>query len=153
MEDGASVWKLACDSGVLEANSCYAYLLLCTDFADTCLIVERDRELLGFVVAYRPPSNPDSVFVWQIAIRDDARGQGLGQRLLGALVELPGCEGITALEATVGRSNLASHRLFRAFARERGAGCEVTEGFTRAHFGSLAHEEEDRFRIGPLQKG
>lgn len=148
--DGAAVWELVQQSGTLEPNTCYAYLLLCTDFADTCLLAERDGELVGFAAAYRPPRRPDCLFVWQIGVHRSARREGLGLRLLQGLIDLPGAAGVRFLEATVAPSNLASRRLFESLARSRGVQCLASRGFVSADFGPLAHEEEELIRIGPL---
>jgi|SRR5690606_2653978 len=149
--DGARIWQLVEESGVLEPNTCYAYLLLSSHFADTCVVAERDGQLLGFVAAYRPPTHPTSVFVWQIGVRAEARGLGLGKRLLHALVALPGCRDVSHLEATVAPSNIPSQRLFEGFAREQGVPCERSRGFVAEDFGGLDHEAEPLLRIGPLQ--
>ncbi len=151
VSDGAAIWALVRESGVLEPNTCYAYLLLCTHFAETCLVAERGGRLLGFVLGYRPPTRPEAVFVWQVGVRADCRGEGLGKRLLGRLVELPGCADATFLEATVAPSNEASNRLFLGFARELGVPCELERGFESADFGPLEHEAEPLYRIGPLR--
>jgi L-2,4-diaminobutyric acid acetyltransferase len=145
--------KLAADTGVLEANSCYAYLLVCTHFSETSVVAEgRDGKLLGFVAGYRPPTHPEAVFVWQIGVRSDARGQGLGGRLLNSLVDLPACREVDFLEATVAASNVTSDRLFRGFARARGVACEVSRGFDARDFGPSGHESEPLLRIGPLRR-
>jgi L-2,4-diaminobutyric acid acetyltransferase len=151
VHDGAAIWALVRELGVLEPNTCYAYLLLCTHFAETCLVAERGGELLGFVLGYRPPSRPEAVFVWQIGVHADARGEGLGKRLLAGLVERPACADTTFLEATVAQSNEASTRLFLGFARDLGVACELERGFDSADFGPLEHEAEPTYRIGPLR--
>ncbi len=149
--DGAAMAGLVRKAGVLEANTCYAYLLLCTHFADTCLIAERDGEMYGFVAAYRPPAQPDTVFVWQIGVHPKARGTGLGKKLLSRLVTVPACQSVRFLEATVDPSNEASQRLFRAFARDRDVSCVVGPGFEREAFGPTGnHSAEELYRIGPL---
>ena len=56
--DGAAVWRLVRESGALEHNSAYAYLLFLDCFRDTCLVCGADEELLGFVLAFRPPRRP-----------------------------------------------------------------------------------------------
>lgn len=152
VEDGARLLQLVRDTDVLEPNSGYAYLLLCTHFADTVLLAERGDALVGFVAAYRPPKHPGTVFVWQIGVLADARGEGLGLRLLHRLVQLPGCRDVTHLEATVAASNTVSSRLFQSFARSMNAACEISEGFRADHFGTSIHEAEDLYRIGPLRR-
>jgi len=149
-EHGAAVWNLVRRSESLELNSCYAYLLLTSHFADTSLVAMLDGEVVGFVGAYRPPTHPDSIFVWQIGVDESQRGRGIGTALLHALIRCPGCEGVRYLEATVGSSNAASKRLFEGFAREIGATCDVTLGFASSLFASSDHEAEDLFRIGPI---
>ena len=162
VDDGAQMHALVKDSGVLEPNTCYAYLLLATHFADTCLVAMEGDRMLGFVAAYRPPSHPEAVFVWQIGVRAEARGRGLAKRLLHELVERPACAEVTHLEATVDPANEPSCRLFRAFARERGVPCDVSPGFAPHHFttkhfaphhkGPAEHPPEDLHRIGPLRR-
>ena len=77
LEDGAAVWKLVEESRVLDSNSTYLYLLLCHHFFDTCFIGEDDGKIVAFLSAYKPPNNPETIFVWQIAVHDDMRRRGL----------------------------------------------------------------------------
>ena len=148
--DAAAIHQLVVDSETLEANSGYAYLLVCSHFAATSLIAEEDDELLGFVTGYRPPSHPASVFVWQIGIAAHARGRGLASVLLDELVALPACDGVQYLEATVTPSNVPSRKLFLGFARRHGAPCRIAEGFTADEFPEARHESEQLYQIGPL---
>ncbi len=150
--DASRVWRLLERTGGLERNSAYAYLLLCSDFADTCLVAERDGELVGFVLGYRPPARRDEMFVWQIGVAPEARGTGLGTRLLGAVLDQPGCAGVRYLTATVSPDNEASRRTFAALARARGVAFEVAPRFGAELFPET-HPDEDQVRIGPLQQG
>jgi L-2,4-diaminobutyric acid acetyltransferase len=150
LSDGAAIWELVRSAKVLEANSCYAYLLLSTHFAETCLVAELDGRPIGFVAAYCPPTKPEVVFVWQIAVSEEARGHGLAKRLLYALVRLPACRALTHLEATVAISNEPSLGLFSSFARGLGVPCEHSRGFVSDDFRPLEHEAEALVRIGPL---
>jgi L-2,4-diaminobutyric acid acetyltransferase len=148
--DGAQLWRLVGSIGALERNSAYAYLLLCTHFADTCLVAEIEGELVGFVLAYRPPTEPDTVFVWQVGVGATARGRGLARRLLDALIERPACRGVRTLCATVSPDNAPSQALFRSFARARGIACADEPGFAAASFPE-PHPDETLLRIGPLK--
>jgi L-2,4-diaminobutyric acid acetyltransferase len=150
--DAAKIWRLVRDSGVLDENSCYAYLLLFHHFSETCVIAEREEAIVGFVAAYRPPTRTDAVFVWQIGVASKARREGLGKRMLRHLVGLPACRDVKYLEATVTPSNLASRRLFESFARESNAAVTWSEAFRAKHFGSNSHEDEELVRIGPLSQ-
>ncbi len=149
--DARAIHALVRASGVLDVNSPYAYLLLCTDFADTGVVAQRGGALAGFVLGYRPPARPEAVFVWQVGVDAAERGRGLAGRLLRALMAGPGARGARFLEATVTPSNAASAALFRAFGRRVGAPCREAPAFAASLFPGPDHEEEIRFRIGPLE--
>lgn len=151
IEDGARMHALVKASPPLEPNTCYAYLLLCHHFAKTCLVAESGGELWGFVTGYRPPEEPDTVFVWQIAVSEKARGQGLGKRLLAGLVEAQPEGSVHYLTSTVTPDNAASMRLFHSFAEKRGTKCGQQVLFGSDAFGQNSHEEEHLLRIGPLE--
>lgn len=150
VKDGAAMHRLVVESGVLEPNSCYAYLLLATHFSGSCRVARRDGDLLGFVAAYPLPEQPETLFVWQVGVAPGARRCGLARRLLSALL-IPGDFPETRfIEATVAPSNLASQRLFQSLAREAGVPCQRGEGFSPEDFGGVSHEAEELFRLGPF---
>jgi L-2,4-diaminobutyric acid acetyltransferase len=151
--DAPAMLQLVEDSGVLDPNSCYLYLLLCRDFSQTCLVAEDDQGLLGFVTAYQPPDRPQTLFVWQIAVAERARKQGLARRMLLELLAKPVGQHCEFLEATVAPSNTASRRLFESLARFLDVSCETLPGFAATDFGAATtHEAEPILRIGPFRK-
>jgi len=146
--DGARMWRLIGEMGGLERNTAYFYLLFCIDFADTCIVAEAGGEMAGFVLGHRPPARPEALFVWQVGVAPGARRQRLAQRMIHRLLETLG---VTYLEASVTPGNTASRRLFRSMAREYDTDCRET-GFMTAEMFPDAHEPEELFRIGPLQR-
>ena len=135
----------------LEPNTCYAYLLLCTHFRESCLLAEDDEGPAGYIAGYRPPKQPDTLFVWQIGVHARGRGLGLGKRMLQAVLARTENEDVNYLETTVAPDNPPSQGLFRSFAKDAGAECIEQEFFEPSHFGGDAHEAEHLFRIGPLR--
>lgn len=134
----------------LDVNSAYCNLLQCTDFAGTCVLAEREGRPVGWVSAYRPPATPECLFIWQVAVAAEARGEGLAGKMLDALLARPAAAGATALTTTITPDNAASWALFEAFARRHGARLERAPRFERdAHFAG-AHETEWQARIAPL---
>lgn len=155
--DGAALWALAKATEVLDVNSPYAYLLWCRDFTATSIVADRNG-VVGFVTGYRRPDEPGTLVVWQVAVAASQRGQGLAGRMLDALVPAAGADGAaTCLETTITDDNVASRRLFEAFARRHGADVERSTLFDRAVFpdrpdGAAAHEPEILHRIAPLTR-
>lgn len=137
----------------LDDNSLYAYLLMCHHFADTCVVAEWEGSLVGFITGYRPPRQPDTLFVWQVAVDSSARGTGLASRMLDQLLSLQGENGgeaVRFVEATVTPDNQPSQRLFRKLAERYQTQCETGVLFPKHLFGEAAHEDEVLFRIGPI---
>lgn len=124
--------------------------MFCRDFADTSIIAEADEGLAGFVVGYRRPVAPDTLFVWQVAVDCLGRGRGLAVAMLVGLLCRPVNRDVRFLETTVTLSNEASQRLFRGLARKLGAACEETRVFAAERFAEKYHEEEVLFRVGPI---
>ncbi len=152
--DGAAVHQLIQACPPLDVNSAYAYLLLCHHFADTCVVAELDGKLVGYISGYVPPQQPDTFFVWQVAVHADARGRGLGQRMLHFLLEQPAASGVCYVDTTVSPSNKPSRAMFARLAQTLGTPLEESELFTQAMFGPGAgHEEEKLLRIGPFSLG
>lgn len=153
--DGAAMWRLARDSGSLDLNSSYAYLLLADHFAATCRLAflpdaggpdgtATEGEPVGFVSAYRLPADPATLFVWQVAVDPRARGRRVAGRLLDAVVDAT-AEGdgpaVTRMHTTVTTDNASSRRVFARWAAERGATLRETTGYEAAHFPD-GHEAE-----------
>jgi diaminobutyrate acetyltransferase len=147
--DGAALWRIAKDSGALDLNSSYAYLLWCRDFGDTSVVARSDGDVIGFVTGYLRPTSWQTLMVWQVAVDNRYRGQGIAARMLDELLDRLVPLGVRHLETTVTAANAASNRLFRALAVRRSAGLDRTELFEPADFAD-GHEAEFRYRIGPL---
>lgn len=149
-EDAAAIARLIASCPPLDPNSLYCNLLQTTHFAGTCIVAERDGRLAGWISGYRPPADPDAMFVWQVAVHPIARGAGLGVAMLQALFARPAVAGAGRLVTTITPSNAASRRMFARFAEERGAALRSEPWFDRdRHFGGR-HESEELISIGPL---
>ncbi|KQX50153.1 hypothetical protein ASE09_17150 [Streptomyces sp. Root66D1] len=158
MSDGSALWRIARDSGELDVNSPYSYLLWCRDFADTTAVA-RDAEgrPVGFVTGYLRPDAPRTLFVWQVAVDGSHRGTGVAGALLDALAARVAAErGLDRMEATVTPGNAPSDRMFRSYARRHGATVTQEVLFPSTAFpgapgtDGTGHEPEVLYRIGPL---
>lgn len=149
VSDGPALYRITRDSGVLDVNSSYVYLLWCRDFANTSLVARADGAVVGFVTGYIRPDAPDTIVVWQVAVDASQRGGGVAGALLGELLRRALPRGVRYLETTITADNTASIKLFSALARRHDAKLAVSELFTPELFPD-AHEGEDLYRIGPF---
>ena len=148
LEDGATLWRIARDSQVLDLNSSYTYLMWCRDFARSSVVATVDGEVGGFITGYIRPDQPDVLMVWQVAVDAEHRGRRLGRRMLDALVDCLPDRSIRRMETTITPDNEASIAVFESFAQGRGAGIEREPIFTPELFPD-GHDAEVLFRIGP----
>ncbi|TMN23904.1 diaminobutyrate acetyltransferase [Lentibacillus cibarius] len=151
-DDGAEVWELVKGTGVLDLNSSYSYIMWCEIFSDTSIVVEREERIVGFISGFIHPDQPDTLFIWQVAVDESERGQGLATRMLYQLLQRETCADIQSVEATVSPSNSASQRLFLGLARKMLTKCVIHDYFTSDDFPGEGHEDEHLFKIGPIQK-
>jgi L-2,4-diaminobutyric acid acetyltransferase len=138
------------DSGVLDSNSSYCYLVLCKHFAQTCVVARHGDRLVGFVTALLVPRDPGRLFVWQVGVAAEARGQGLAQRMLRHLLGRPECRGATHLETTVSPGNAPSRALFASLARDLGCVLEPGQTFGPELFPEPGHDPEQTLLLGPF---
>lgn len=147
-EDGSDIWQLIRDCGPLDDNSMYCNLLQCDHFADTCVVAEFGGEIVGWVSAYVVPSEPDTLFVWQVAVDSKARGMGVAKRMLSELLERDCCSGVTTLKTTITKDNDASWALFNAFADRMDAPLEYDAHFKKDDHFDGQHDTEYLLTIG-----
>ncbi|MFF3505126.1 diaminobutyrate acetyltransferase [Streptomyces sp. NPDC003247] len=150
--DGAALWRIAKESGKLDLNSSYSYLLWCRDFAATSAVARaEDGRPVGFVTGYVRPEAPQTLLVWQVAVDAAYRGRGLAAALLdGLTARITAERPVTTVETTITPGNTASERLFTSFAARHGADVTREALFGSALFPDGPHDPEVLYRIGPL---
>jgi L-2,4-diaminobutyric acid acetyltransferase len=153
--DGASVFRLIGRCPPLDTNSMYCNLLQCTHFAGTSVAavqtVNTNEELVGFISAYQIPEREDTLFIWQVAVDERARGIGLAGNMLKHILDRPQCDRITYLETTITESNKASWSLFRSLAKKLQTTLDRSVMFDRNKHLAGEHDTEYLARIGPLK--
>ena len=146
-----SVNRLIAASPPLDTNSIYCNLLQCTYFSSTSIIAKNGDKCLGFVSAYLVPERSDTLFIWQIAVSEAARGQGLGKKMLRSLLSSKACQSVHFIETTITKSNRASWGLFKSLAGDLNADFEESLLFDRVEHFEKLHDSENLLRIGPFE--
>lgn len=150
--DGAAVWELVNDTGVLDLNSSYSYLMWCEIFSETSIVVEKNGSIVGFISGFINPKNENCLFIWQVAVDESQRGNGLGTKMLLELLERDCCRDIAYVEATVSPSNIPSQHLFLGLAKKLDTKCSISNYFLSIDFPRTGHENEMLYKIGPMKE-
>lgn len=149
--DGVDMWRLAVESQTLDANSRYAYVLWCRDFARSSVIARRDDgRAVGYVTGYLRPESGHTLLIWQVCVDPVARGAGLAGRMLDAVWDQAvDAAGVHRMETTITPDNESSIRLFGSFARRHDTTIERSDLFGPELLGD-EHEPEHLYEIGPI---
>lgn len=150
-EMGAAVARLIADCPPLDTNSTYCNLLQCTHFSQTSVAAFMTGELVGFISGYQVPQQPDTLFIWQVAVSERARGQNLATRMLKHLLARPGNQNLLRMETTITAGNRASWSLFRGLARRLEAPLASRPIFERQRHFAGQHDTEMLVSIGPFK--
>ena len=146
LADGYAIYQLIKSSPPLDLNSSYLYFLQASHFADTCIVAEHNGQIIGFLSAYFQPDKPQAIFVWQVAVGESHRGQGLAKAMLNALLKnQPEDSAMTEITCTISPSNKASKSLFNSFAKTHRLLLQTAPFINEAHFGEENHEAEELY--------
>ena len=149
-KDGSAIYKLIEECPPLDTNSMYCNLLQASHFSETSALADVDGKPYGFISGYIHPKDPSILFIWQVAVHEDARGMGLGKKMLSDLLNRAACEGVEKLQTTITQDNKASWGLFKSFARDLDAACYDEVLFERKDHFKGAHDSEHLLTIGPF---
>ncbi|PLS22737.1 diaminobutyrate acetyltransferase [Amylibacter cionae] len=152
-EDGAAIWNLIGACKPLDENSMYCNLIQCDHFRDTCILAELDGVPVGWISGYVLPKDPESFFVWQVAVSEKARGLGLAKRMLKRLLSREECKDVIRMQTTITKDNDASWALFRSFADAQDAELDHEAHFEKETHFQGEHDTEHMVTIKLPESG
>jgi L-2,4-diaminobutyric acid acetyltransferase len=152
--DGYDVHSLIANCPPLDPNSIYCNLLQCEHFSNTSAIAldQTSQEVLGFISAYIKPSDSSTLFVWQVAVSEKARGQGLAKKILMNILDRDTHQSLQFIETTITDDNPGSWALFGSIAKALNTELVRSELFTKKLHFQGTHDTENLVRIGPFQR-
>jgi L-2,4-diaminobutyric acid acetyltransferase len=146
-DDAGEMWRIAKETS-LDLNSSYSYLMMAELFPETCLVVEDCGEIVAFTTGFEFKKSPDTLFIWQIAVKPEYRKHKLAQKMLYHLVEDTGAHYV---QATIEQANKASFGLFESVAEKFNTKFWKSDGFEEDHFPD-DHDSETMIKVGPINK-
>jgi len=134
----------------VDTNSRQSYLLLCEHFSSTCVVGEQNGRIVAFISSYTLPERHDTLFVWQLAVDAELRGQGVAKRLFRHLLSRRNLKRIRYVEAMLDPANKVARPLFEALAKE--CHCEMggLAGFPAEMFAGEEQDSGYMVRVGPI---
>jgi L-2,4-diaminobutyric acid acetyltransferase len=144
------VYRLVESCPPLDGNSSYCNLLQSSHFSATSVAAKLEDDLVGFISGYIIPDRTNTLFVWQVAVSENARGVGLASRMLSDILSRPECAAVEYLETTITQDNKASWALFEGLAKKLSVNLQRLDWMDKEiHFSGL-HDSETLVRIGPF---
>ena len=150
LSDGMDVYRLVERCPPLDANSSYCDILQCGHFAQTSVAAEMNGEIVGFISAYKKPEQENTLFVWQVAVDEKARGLGLASNMLMHILQRPQCQGVNRLETTITEDNKGSWALFERLAKTLSTDLNSSIWLEKQKHFDGQHESEALVVIGPF---
>jgi len=102
-------------------------------FGDTCIIVEDDGRLIGFLVGFMSQRVPDAGYVHYAGVRPERRGSGLGTEMYARFAQVTRERGKTRVLAETGAWNARSIAFHRRVGFTLEPGDEIVNGIPVHH--------------------
>ncbi|MGH1471628.1 MAG: diaminobutyrate acetyltransferase [Cellvibrionaceae bacterium] len=150
LEDGIDVFRLISNCPPLDTNSSYCNLLQCSHFASTSVAAFEGDSLVGFISGYPLLDKPSTLFIWQVAVSENARGRGLASKMLAHILSRSCNSHFEYLETTITEDNQLSWELFKRFAQKNDAVFRSSEWMDKSKHFAGQHASELLVRIGPF---
>jgi len=146
-EDGETVASLARSDRHRTLGSLLGDLSAFECFSNTSIIAELGGEIVGAVVAYVPPYDPETLEILQVVVAGDRENEGLASLMLGHLMRRDACAGISRVATTISSADERTWALFRRFARWQGSRMEISPFVTQALTPLCRHENDNQVTI------
>ena len=150
LDDGMAVNQLISECPPLDTNSSYCNLLQCSHFSSTSVAAFAGDELVGFISGYLIPERMNTLFVWQVAVSERARGLGLASQMLSHILDRDICNNVKYIETSITEDNKASLGLFTRFAAKRNVDITSSPWMDKAQHFQNQHDSEPLVRLGPF---
>ncbi|SRR5258708_11608668 len=100
----------------LTLHTPYTYWVLFTNFSESCLLIEENNLIVGYISGIKSASLKNTFFIWQIGVRKEFRGKGYAQILIKTIIEVAKKQGCSKIQFTIEPENSISLNTFKNFA-------------------------------------
>jgi L-2,4-diaminobutyric acid acetyltransferase len=101
------------------------FRIILRHLSSTCFVAECDNQLAGWVFGFFSQNQADLFFLWQIGVKPNMQGKGLGKKLLNYCETHLKEKGCRKIELTVDPQNTPSCKLFEQMGYKNSSTQEV----------------------------
>jgi L-2,4-diaminobutyric acid acetyltransferase len=142
-QDAAQVTELARNAKQAVLGRLLKDLAAFDRYMETSIVAELDDELVGAVLAYTLPYDPETLFIWHVGIADGEKNKGLSSLMLGQLMRRQACAGITRVQTIIPSSDGHAWTLFRRFAKWQHSRLQIQPFYTKELSLSERHDNDN----------
>ncbi|KUJ76214.1 hypothetical protein AVO45_12940 [Ruegeria marisrubri] len=146
-EDGKTIAALAQRAEQEVVGELLGALAEVGDFGETSIIAELNGEVVGAVLAYVLPYDPQTLFIWQVTVAEGEEGKGLASLMLGQLMRRDACADVTRVQTAIPSSDEHAWTLFRRFAHWQRTRMDIQPFVTQALKPHRRHENDNLVTI------
>lgn len=146
-EDGAAVSSLARTADQEAIGDLLGELAVFDDYKEFSVIAELDGDLVGAILAYLLPYDPETLFIWQVSVSESEADKGLASLMLGQVMRREACIEVTRVQTVITSNDERTWALFRRFARWQRSRMDIQPFFTQALTPYRRHENSNLVTI------
>lgn len=96
----------------LVQHPVHFYNIMIRYFGNTFFVAKEGDKIAGFVWGFISQSDPEVLFLWQIGVTEEYRGNQLSRKLIDSFTQAARDNGCTRIHATVEPENIPSWKMF-----------------------------------------
>lgn len=148
-DDALLLQTLASECPPLDIHTPYTYWVIARFFGRSSFIAEISGEPVGYITSV---DNGNELLIWQIGLKEKARGKGISEKLIRRVIS-DALAGGKKIFVSIDKNNQPSNGAFSAYCRRNGLKMtrERTVTLTSA-VDPVFTESEELFRIEPDAK-
>ncbi len=146
-EDGAAVSSPVRTEDQEAIGNLLGELAAFDDYKEFSIIAELDGDLVGAMLAYVLPYDPETLFIWQVGVSEGEADKGLASLMLGQVMRRDVCTDVTRVQTVITSNDERTWAFFRRFARWQRSRMDIQPFITQALTPYRRHESSNLVTI------
>ncbi len=146
-EDGTAVSSLARTADQEAIGDLLGELAAFDDYKEFSIIAELDGDLVGAMLAYVLPYDPETLFIWLVGVSEGEADKGLASLMLGQVMRRDVSADVTRVQTVITSNDECTWALFRRFARWQRSRMDIQPFITQALTPYRRHESSNLVTI------